>query len=186
MMRRRGFTLIELMVTTALLGGILIVLGIILSGSYQQTAFLTGRGAMTGSVTNALETITSYALLGADMPATYTYSSTTYTRSPSTLIMAIPSLDAQGATIPSSSDTVIFNYVSATGECTLFIYPANGSNRSQTQRVIVNVLSNATFTYGLTQGQKQVTVTLTGKQDSHGNTITFPITQTTYLLNQAL
>ncbi|NCO44224.1 prepilin-type N-terminal cleavage/methylation domain-containing protein, partial [Candidatus Berkelbacteria bacterium] len=64
MMRRRGFTLIELMVTTALLGGILIVLGIILSGSYQQTAFLTGRGAMTGSVTNALETITSYALLG--------------------------------------------------------------------------------------------------------------------------
>ncbi|NCO44039.1 hypothetical protein GW889_00735 [Candidatus Berkelbacteria bacterium] len=50
----------------------------------------------------------------------------------------------------------------------------------------MNGLSNATFTYGLTQGQKQVTVTLTGKQDSHGNTITFPITQTTYLLNQAL
>lgn len=183
MMRTHGFTLIELMVTTALLGGILIVLGIIVSGSYQNTAFLTGRGAMTGNVTNALETITSYTLLGTDLPATYTNGDETYTRGPSTLIVAIPSLDAQGATLPSSSDNVIVNCISS-GECTLVLYPALGSSRAQTQRVIISELTGATFMYGLTQGHKNVTVTLIGGHESHGNTITFPMTQTIYLLNQ--
>lgn len=183
MMKRRGFTLVELMVTTALLGGILVVLSLIISGSSQNTSFLTGRGVLTATVSNAVETITSYALLGSDLPAAYSTTSHTYSRGPSTLILSIPSVDALGAPIASSFDSVVVDCVQ--GECTLYIFPAGGSSRAQTQRTVISGLASSSFVYDLTPGRKIITVVFTGSQISHGNTVLFPMTQTTYLFNQS-
>lgn len=180
----RGFTLIELVVTTALLGGILILLGVIVSASYQNTSFLTGRGAMTAALSNTLETITSYVVLGSDLPATYTHDSVTYTQGPSTMIIAIPSLNAQEEALPSLFDTVVIDCAQVQSECSLGVFPASASSRTQTNRTIASGLTETLFSYVQTSGQKSVTVTLTGSQETHGTTTTFPVTQTIYLLNQ--
>lgn len=181
--RRSGLTLIEVLVTVALVGGVIGVLTLVITSGFQGAAFFQTRGQTASGLAYSLETIASSATLASNLPATYTSGSNNYTASSSTLIITLPSIDTQGAAISGSSDTIVYVYDSNTKDITQYTYPAQASARSQDTRKIAKDLVGATFTQNLS-GSKYVTINLTGAQTESGRQINFPLSQTVYLINQ--
>lgn len=142
----RGFTLIETVIVIAFSVSMVVALTLLIynfnkSSTYEQISLQSYSSA--SAVIREIEALTvpANAVL-----ATHTFSSATYTSTPTSLVLEIPSIDSSGNIIASTHDYAAFYLV---GTNMYRLLEANAlSKRVSGTKKLSSTVSALTFTYG--------------------------------------
>ncbi|TSC70821.1 MAG: hypothetical protein G01um101449_273 [Parcubacteria group bacterium Gr01-1014_49] len=179
----RAFTLIEVLITTALFA--------VLIGAITQLYVVFGRmvslkqstiGA-TLSVSAITDAVRGAGLEAGGVASTHVFSSTSYSSGTTTVIFELPAVDASGAPIVNTYDYV---GVHATGTSVYrFIDAAPGSFRTSGTKQLTNVLDELRFTYDQPDfaSVTSVTVDATTSAVAAGETMFRHLRERVYLRN---
>jgi prepilin-type N-terminal cleavage/methylation domain-containing protein len=178
-----GFTLIETLVVTALMGLLLVVLYDFFL--ITNTFFYTANGEVSAA-TNARMAVTEITTLtrtSSHALASRTFSGVSYTAGPTTLILELPAVGVSGAVIVGVYDYVVFYLTNGV------LYEkveANGSSsRLSRTRILADTVSALTFTYDNADYSliKAVTVDLTTQAVVKGQTFSTHLREQVYRRN---
>lgn len=146
--RSGGFTLIEIMLyggLAAIIGGVLITSMVSSSGIFFGQNAAVNQGV---TINNTITQITELIKQSSSIAANYVDGSTTYTTNASTLVLALPSIDATGSVIANTFDYAV---ISADGQKPYILrkrfFPNGLSSKTSADTVMVTSLSTILFEY---------------------------------------
>src|SRR5687768_12128464 len=94
--KRRGYTLIELMVSSAIISLVVTILSLLIIDAFTNVHKILSRTDLTNQSKQVLETISRNTRLAQDLPDSVTINGTTYQASASTLILTLASINSAG------------------------------------------------------------------------------------------
>ena len=147
-LNEKGYTLFEVLIFAALAGVIGIVLSIVMVNSNQLFITQSNKINQGVGINSALSDINEAIRNAAFIATGYPVASPTYTTSASTLVLAIPSIDASGNIISSTYDYYVVTKDSANPKILrLLMFKDPSSSRSNNNKVLLTDLKVVQFTY---------------------------------------
>lgn len=182
---RRGISLVEVLVG---IGILVIVFGLLL-GMYVSHGRLFARTqasiALQDQMAALMPAIGSLAAVSDGVTASRTINSTAYTSSSTTLILSLPSIDAQAQPIAGSHDYAVFYRDPANAaRLLLALAPAAGSVRKATTRQLSDSVKSCFFRYdgaAAVDSASSVSVGITLTQTARNEKITI-VSDASYVL----
>lgn len=145
---RRGFTLLETLVTIAVMTILLLIVNGIFVVNYDIVVKQTSKLDSDGGVTFASRQISELARGAAAVEASHTINGTTYASSSTTLVLQIPAIDASNNPIADAYDYVAISRDPS--DATRIIadaLPASGSRRPSGKRLVTGYNVQLVFRY---------------------------------------
>lgn len=166
----KGESLIEVMITVALVSIVIFILTVFMTKVLDEVTYITGRSDLTQETSLTLDNIVRNIRLAQSLPNTYQFDNTTYTSSATTLIISLPSIDANNNVINGESDIIIY-YQDPTLSTKLdqIIIPANNSVRPTHQGSVFTNLGQIKFTQSSNNQSTKVDVQITGQKIINNN-----------------
>lgn len=149
-MKRRGITLVEMLITLVILGMIVVVVASLFIGSGQFASDERARIDVGISASRTLGPLDEILREGKEVLASAIVNSTTYTSDHDTLVFSLPSINSGGATDAANSDTAVITVDTTNPDNTvlrLLIDPASGTYRPANQQVILENIKDVYFRY---------------------------------------
>lgn len=184
----RGFTLLELMITTAIVGIVGTLLAMILVNNtglfYQQSSKVTQGVGLNDSLTEVRSNIKE----AQSVANSYVSGGTTYTSGPSELVLQLSSFDSSGNVIADTYDYVVF--AKQSDQIRFKVFPNVASSRKSAEQILSLAVDQILFEYFDNAGSSvspasavRVKLTLTLKQKAGKNFETNIATTEGYLRN---
>ena len=171
---QQGFTLIELMlfsVFSLVLSGMFLEVSLSASNTYQT---VLGQGSLQLQLAAAADSLQHNAYLAASAPADSTGCGTGtggYVRdlesndadARATLILHVPSIDANGQIIAAYYDCMVYDFDATTGVLQQVVERNAVSSRTDSSHVVSRALTRVTFTLDNLVTARQLTMTAFGQ-----------------------
>lgn len=141
----KGFTLIEIMVSTFIFVMIMIVLFNIYKGYYTVFDIQQARTAVNGSASTVIKEFGRVARQADHVAGSHVFSGVTYTSGVGVAVFELPSLDSSGDIIAGTYDYIAF-YATSTSSYVI-TDAGSGSARGNGTRHLSDTLNTLTFTY---------------------------------------
>ncbi len=141
----RGFTLIEVLITTALTVMLMLALSYVYVGFSRTFPYVESSIAVTSGGSQIVDETREAALQATHILASHAFSGTTYTSGSTTAVFELPAITSAGATISGSYDYIGI-YASGTDAYRL-IDAAPASSRTSGSKKLTSVLDSLLFTY---------------------------------------
>lgn len=156
--KRRAFTLIETVIVIAISVFVISALGFLIYSfntisSYEKTSMQS-----SGSATAIMREIESLALPANAVLQTHTFPNATYTSTPNSLVLEIPSIDSSGNVVENAYDYAAFYVIGTTNAYRLLEANALSARVSGTKQ-LSSTVSSFTFSYNDTDFTKVSTTT---------------------------
>lgn len=142
---QRGFTLIEILISTFVIGLIAIVLFNIYTGYYTVFAIQQARLEVNGSAREVVEEFRKTALQANRVLLSRSFSGVTYTSGATTTVFELPAVSSTGSMLSGIYDYVVF-YATST-EVYKVVEGGAGSVRASSTRHLSSTLSSLVITY---------------------------------------
>jgi prepilin-type N-terminal cleavage/methylation domain-containing protein len=147
-MKIKGFGLIEVLVTIAILGIISVVFIQSYLNSQKTFDVQKSKSALQTETRNSLDQIAKWVKLSTSVVSTLTVDNKTYTTSSEIIILKVLSVDDDQDVIADTYDYIVFQPNSIySNQLDQMIYPDNNSSREQTSRTLDKNLSAIEFKY---------------------------------------
>lgn len=142
---KRGFTLIETVIVIALSVCIMIALGSLLYSFTSISSYHQAAMQSSGSASIIMREIESLAFPANAILQTHSFSSATYTSSPTALVLEIPSIDSSGSIIANTYDYAAFYVVGTNAYRLLEVNTL--SKRSPSTEKLSSTVQSLSFAY---------------------------------------
>jgi len=173
--RRDGLTLVEGFLTTIISVIVISILYELTATSRDVSATLSAQGVLQMELSRAVDSLSRDLRLAIRAPAAHN----AYTRSATTVILEVPSVNAAGRVIDIANhvDYFVYSFDAASGVLQRIVDAKDGvSSRTDETRVIARYLSGVTFPFPPPAQEQDVTFTLTGSRVEKGRTHTETLT----------
>lgn len=177
-MRKKGVSLIELLITVAMIGGVVTLLTMVMIDGFKNFDFVSLRANLLSQTSLTLEGISRDIRLANGLPSTFTYSGQTFNASSTVLILTLPSIDATGQIIPGTNDTIVYYPDVSGGALNELVVPGSGSARPSQNKAILTVLDQVNFAVTDAYQGKSIALTLSSKDIFEGRISGFSLTNT--------
>jgi len=141
----RGFTIIEVIITTFIVALLAIALFNIYQGYYAVFAIQQARVGVNGSARETVDEFKQTVLQADRIVASHTFAGTAYTSGSTTTVFELPAIDGAGDIIASAYDYIAF--YSTTTNAYKVTDGGIGSARKSGMRRLSDTLNALTFTY---------------------------------------
>lgn len=145
----RAFTLVEILVVLAIVSFIVAAITDLLLHYNSTLTLQQATIDVDMSANQVVYEVEQAALQASAISASHTFGSATYYSGSSALVLQVPSIDSSGNIISGSNDYIAF-FATSTTNAYEVVDAAVGSSRGDTTRLLSDVLSTLTFTYGTT------------------------------------
>lgn len=181
---RRGFTLVEVLTVIAISIALLFVLTQTYVSYNQSFGYVMASTDATQSAAIIIKETSSAILQANAVLASRSFSGTTYTSGPSTLVLSIPSVDAFGNILTNKYDYVAFYSDGTAAYKKLEADPS--SARVSSTRQLTSALQSLTFSYdsGDFGAVRKVEVNVSTQRQVKGQTASSQLKQQNYLRNK--
>jgi uncharacterized membrane-anchored protein YhcB (DUF1043 family) len=183
-LKPKGESLIEVIITTALVSTIVIILTMFMMRVLDNVVYITDRSNLTQETSLTLDNINRNIRLAKSLLSDYQNGATHYTTSATTLILSLPSLDSNNNIISNQYDTIIYSQdQSDTSHLNEVVVPASGSIRPERHGAVFTSLGEITFTRTITSKSIKIDTKITGQQTINNNLSRFSLESTSSLRN---
>lgn len=185
-MKKKGITLIEVLVTSGLIGAISTLLIYSLIFGMQSSDYTINRSGDTGNASIAINDISKSILLSISLVDRITYQSVEYVSDSDTLILQLPAIDSQADVVVGSSDYIIYDYDVGSKTLKEKILPSESSSREFALRNLLENVKSVSFVTNNSSKGKTVLVNLDINSVSGGKISNYMLSRTVRLRNQVL
>jgi prepilin-type N-terminal cleavage/methylation domain-containing protein len=157
---KKGFTLIEMVISIGLISVLILVAASLFTASQRQYAYTAARTKMQNDLNFSMDSITNNIKLASVVPTSYS----TYTRGADTLILGIPAKDSNQGFLYNGAnlklDYIVYFLQSGSLKRAYFGDSSGvDAGRSQTPQILVNNVSAFNCTYSPTDVPQTVSCT---------------------------
>jgi prepilin-type N-terminal cleavage/methylation domain-containing protein len=188
--RRRGFSLLELVVVIGMIAVVTGILVRIFRASYESYGFSSANGELQLSTRGAIDRMTREMRQSVSVAA----SNGSYNTGSSAIVLQLASIQANETIIPSTYDYVIYRLdPSNPKKLQEIMVAASGSARKNDTRTILNNVDSASFTYydvsgtAITSGYtatKRIRLQIDASQTKYGKNIPVSYSEQATLRNK--
>ncbi len=185
-MFKKGITLIEVLITSGLIGVISTLLVYSLMYGLQSSDYSINRSSDAGNASLAINDMSKNILLAISLVDRITYQSIEYVSDNNTIILQLPAIDSQADIIPGSSDYVIYDYDISNKLLKEKIIPSDLSSREFALRNLLEKVQGITFSTNNTSKGQMILINLTISSGSGMGSSNYSLSRSVRLRNQVL